>query len=126
MKIHKFGVSGFALAAFLGVLSSAANASCGGGLIEVKDGGAEQCVTADQFSALSDPVKATADLDDVAEAMNEDDDSAEESETDSDGPDSDGPDSDGPDSDSDGPDSDGPDSDGPDSDGPDSDGPDDD
>ena len=84
---YKMGISAFALAACMGLFASNANASCASGLIEVKDGGVEMCVTPDEFSNLSDEVKATADADDIEEAISgveeeDEDEDEDEDETD--------------------------------------------
>jgi hypothetical protein len=114
---YKMGISAFALAACMGLFASNANASCASGLIEVKDGGVEMCVTPDEFANLSDEVKATADADDIEEVISgveeededEDevdgvddstDDSSDDSADDSSDDANEGPDDDGPDHDS--------------------------
>ena len=75
---YRMSISAFALAAFMGVFTSNANASCGGGLIEVKDNGVESCVTPEVFATLSDAVKATADPEDVQEAISGEEDETED------------------------------------------------
>ena len=112
----KLGISAFALAAFMGMFAANANASCASGLIEVKDNGVEMCVTPEEFANLSDAVKATADADDVEEALSGEDDEQEGVEDSSNEPDEsvEGPENEGPESE--GPENEGPENDGPDDD----------
>ena len=79
MNILKMTACGFAVALSGALLSSSAMAGCGSGSIEVKYGGKETCVKPEQFATLSPAVQATADADDVAEAMGQDDDSSDDS-----------------------------------------------
>lgn len=85
MNILKITACGFAVALSGALLSSSAMAGCGSGSIEVKYGGKETCVKPEQFATLSPAVQATADADDVAEAMGQDDSSDDSASADDNG-----------------------------------------
>lgn len=84
IRVMKMTGTAVALAALSCLWAGAASAGCGKGSIEVKYAGKDTCVAPEQYATLSDSVKATADADDVAEAMGNDDDNGDDENDDQD------------------------------------------